>query len=134
MSRDAVTYSNSGHLACYGLPLTNFDTGDLAGHLQRREFLYLDIGLPHVALKGARVFKVAAGTGQNSVYVACCKPAALTRPEPNPVSRNELMPFYSGLRPLHTSPTVETDLLQNFNPGELYEIVDSSRRSLFHVT
>lgn len=126
MPRDNALYSDAGHLAYYlkhGLSPTHYDTQDLAAHLQRRESLYRSIGLPPIAFKDARVLEVAAGTGQNSIYVACCRPGSLTLLEPNPVARQEITTTYRALKFPHTQPKVESALLQDFTASEPYDIV-----------
>lgn len=126
MSKDGSLYSDTGHLAYYlkhGLSPTRYDTRDLAAHLQRRESLYRSLGLPPIAFKDARVLEVAAGTGQNSVYVACCRPAMLTLLEPNPVAREQLTNTYAGLQLPHTKPQVEATMFQDFAARQPYDIV-----------
>jgi SAM-dependent methyltransferase len=126
MANDGALYSDAGHLAYYlkhGLSPTCYDTCDLTAHLQRRESLYRSLGLPPIAFKDARVLEIAAGTGQNSVYVACCRPTTLTLLEPNPIAREELANTYVDLEVPHTKPQVEAALFQDFAALESYDIV-----------
>jgi len=126
MPKDNAIYSSQGHLAYYlkhGLSPTNYDTRDLLAHLQRRESLYRSLGLPPAAFSGARVLEVAAGTGQNSLYVASCMPSALTLLEPNPVARGELGSSYAEFVLPHTRPVVEPKLFQDFSSSEPFDIV-----------
>lgn len=126
MPDDKAIYSTEGHLAYYlkhGLSPTHYDTRDLVAHLQRRESLYRSLGLPPFAFRAARVLEVAAGTGQNSLYVAGCMPKALTLLEPNPVARDEIAAAYAQFGLPHTAPAVEARLFQDFSPPDTYDVV-----------
>jgi SAM-dependent methyltransferase len=100
-----------------------YDVGDMAAHLRRREALYNRLGLPPAAFRRNRVLEVAAGTGQNSLYVAQLLPAELVLLEPNPTAVNYLHAAYAGFGRPHTAPEVVARTLQEFDPAEPFDVV-----------
>src|SRR5579871_660200 len=60
-----------------------YDLTSMQAHLERRSSLYLKLGLPPIAFRSAKVLEVAAGLGQNSLYIAHMLPEKLVLLEPN---------------------------------------------------
>jgi len=118
--------SGDGHLAYYlrhGISPVRYHVEEMAAHLDRRDSLYRSLGLPPIAFKGADVLEVAPGSGQNSLYVATCLPAALTLLEPNPAARHDIEAAYAALRQPHTQPVLVAQTLEAFCPERQFDIV-----------
>ncbi len=116
----------SGHLDYYvrhGISPVRYRTGGLGAHFERREALYRLLGLPPVAFKGARVLEVAAGSGQNSLYVAACLPARFDLVEPNPAGLHDIEAAYAGLEVGHTKPVLHPVMIQDFETDAPFDIV-----------
>lgn len=126
MADSVELYSKDGHLSYYkkfGLSPVRYDLGDLQAHFDRRRSLYRSVGLPPVAFKGVRVLEVAAGSGQNSLYVAICRPAEFELVEPNPVGIADIAAAYAGLELPHTAPRIHEVMFQDFQAERPYDIV-----------
>lgn len=107
----------------HGIAPVNYDLSDMAAHLQRREALYNKLGLPPVAFRGSSVLEVAAGTGQNSLYLAHLQPAILVLLEPNATAVDKLRATYDAFTLPHVSPEIVTDTLEEFTPQRQFDIV-----------
>jgi ubiquinone/menaquinone biosynthesis C-methylase UbiE len=70
----------------YGIAPVRYDLSDVSVHFQRREALYNRLALPPLTFRGSRVLEVAAGTGQNSLYIAHLQPARLVLLDPNAIA------------------------------------------------
>lgn len=115
-----------GHLEYYtrhGLNPVRYDTTDLTRHLQRRASLYRTLGIPPLAIRGAQVLEVAAGSGQNSLYLARQGPAELTLVEPNPVARADIAAVYADPAASPVRPRVVAKRLEEFDPPGRYDLV-----------
>lgn len=125
MTSDASTIAG-GHLKYYkarGLAPVAYRTDDLRAHLERRDSLYRSLGLPPTAFKGVRVLEVAAGTGQNSLYVAHCEPKSLDLVEPNPAGLAAIAAAYEAFRLPHTVPVVHALQLEEFAAKSAFDVV-----------
>jgi 2-polyprenyl-3-methyl-5-hydroxy-6-metoxy-1,4-benzoquinol methylase len=96
---------------------------DLDAHLQRRGSLYRMLGLLPGALRGADVLEVAAGTGQNSLYLASRMPRTLTLVEPNPAGLRRIDALYRATPLPHVAPEVINTTLEQFDPRREYDVV-----------
>lgn len=107
----------------HGISPVRYEMGDLNAHLDRRDFLYRTLGLPPTAFKGCAVLEVAAGSGQNSLYVASRMPAVYDLVEPNPVGLRDIQAAYAGFPLPHTSPRLMAEQFESFTPDRAYDIV-----------
>ena len=97
--------------------------GSIDEHLDRRDALYRSLGLPFVAINGARVLEVASGTGQNSLHVASCGPASLDLVEPTATGRRDIEANYRAFDRPHTTPQLHACTLQEFESANPFDIV-----------
>ena len=115
-----------GHLSYYkehGISPVRYNYADPASHFQRRDCLYRSLGLPPAAFRGVRVLEVAAGSGQNSLYVATRRPASYDLVEPNPAGLRDIEAAYAGLSLPHTAPELYTTRFEDFAANASYDIV-----------
>lgn len=121
------TYASAtGHLDYYkehGISPVRYDLSDLDAHLDRRDFLYRSLGLPPTAFKGVAVLEVAAGSGQNSLYVASLGPALYDLVEPNPAGVRDIKAVYEGFERPHTTPNLIVEQFETFKAQRSYDIV-----------
>jgi 2-polyprenyl-3-methyl-5-hydroxy-6-metoxy-1,4-benzoquinol methylase len=111
------------HLEYYmrhGLNPVRYEMANLSHHLQRRESLYRSLGLPRRTFRGARILEVAAGTGQNSLYLASLDPAELVLIEPNPVAQRDIAALYQDHL---VRPKLIAEAFQNFASDGEFDIV-----------
>jgi 2-polyprenyl-3-methyl-5-hydroxy-6-metoxy-1,4-benzoquinol methylase len=92
-------------------------------HFERRASLYRTLGLLPLAFRGARTLEVAAGSGQNSLYVASLMPESLTLLEPNPTAIEEIKQLYAQTEVPHTPPLLVESTLQDYIPPARFDIV-----------
>jgi 2-polyprenyl-3-methyl-5-hydroxy-6-metoxy-1,4-benzoquinol methylase len=114
------------HLEFYtlhGISPVDYRMDDLDAHLQRRGSLYRMLGLLPGTIRGADVLEVAAGTGQNSLYLATRMPRSLTLVEPNPVGLRRIEGLYATVELPHVAPTVVNSTLEAFEPLHPYDVV-----------
>lgn len=123
MPKVARTRSHLEYYAQYGISPVHYDLSDLDAHFERRASLYRLLGLTPLAFRGARVLEVAAGTGQNSLYVATLAPRSLTLVEPNRAGLERMRALYASTRIAHTAPQIVEHRLEDIEPGERYDIV-----------
>jgi len=114
------------HLEFYtthGIAPVDYRMDDLEAHLQRRGSLYRMLGLVPGALRGADVLEIAAGTGQNSLYLASRLPRTLTLVEPNPAGLRRISDLYASCKLPHTAPQVVSAKLEVFDPQRQFDVV-----------
>ncbi|MFO0823450.1 MAG: class I SAM-dependent methyltransferase [Gemmataceae bacterium] len=115
----------TGHLEYYkqhGINPVRYDTADPELHLERRGSLYRMLGITPLAIRNSRVLEVAAGTGQNSLYIAKQRPASLTLVEPNPTAQRDIATVYSSA-PDATHPEVVTCRFEEYEPAQPFDLV-----------
>lgn len=100
-----------------------YDLSSLRAHFQRRHALYRTLGILPLTVRGANVLEVAAGSGQNSVYLASLLPVRLTLLEPNPVGLQSIRECYKGLSLRHTQPEIIESRLESYEPEQKFDIV-----------
>lgn len=76
-----------------------------------------------LAFRNANVLEVAAGSGQNSFYVASLKPRSLTLLEPNPRGIADIRALYAAQEVSHTAPTLVEKKLEDFQPDRRWDVV-----------
>lgn len=117
---------SSTHLDFYtehGISPVHYLATDMREHFERRASLYRGLGVPPLAFRGARVLEVAAGSGQNSLYVASLMPQSLALVEPNPAGMREIGNLYRNTDIPHVSPELVDATLQAYNPEQRFDIV-----------
>lgn len=97
--------------------------GSLAEHLERRESLYNMLGLPGMLFRNAKVLEIAAGSGQNSLYVAARQPSRYVIVEPNPVALKQIEETYRNFNIPHTRPQIIPSTLENYSSNQSFDIV-----------
>jgi SAM-dependent methyltransferase len=116
----------AGHLAYYlrhGLNPVRYEMADLRRHLDRRESLYRTLGLPARLFRGARVLEAAAGSGQNSLYVAGLGPRELVLVEPNPTAQRDIRRLYATAGSTAVQPRLVESTFQDFQSDQLFDVV-----------
>lgn len=126
MAEQTRKSSAGGHLTFYtqhGISPVRYATAGLDEHFERRDALYRTLGLPPVAFKGARVLEVAPGSGQNSLYVACQRPAHYELVDPNPTGLHDIEAAYAALEAPHTAPTLRPVRFEDYAVDAPFDIV-----------
>ncbi|MEO8040819.1 MAG: class I SAM-dependent methyltransferase [Betaproteobacteria bacterium] len=100
-----------------------YDFSSVDAHLQRRASLYRALGVLPLAIQGSSVLEVAAGSGQNSLYVATLRPRCLTLLEPNRTGISDIETLYANQPLPHTHPAVVCAKLEDFQPDERFDLV-----------
>ena len=115
------------HLEFYtkhGISPVHYSKTELNDHLTRRSSLYRNLGLLPITVKGSSVLEVAAGSGQNSLYLSTLEPKSLSLVEPNPTGFSEIQELYAiNNGPKFTQPVIFNTTLQEFNPNNKFDIV-----------
>lgn len=91
--------------------------------LEYRESLYKGVGISALAIRGSDVLEVAAGSGQNSLFIASCLPNSLTLVDPNPTSIEQITDVYSKFNRKHTKPQLIPKMLEDFRSKIQFDIV-----------
>jgi 2-polyprenyl-3-methyl-5-hydroxy-6-metoxy-1,4-benzoquinol methylase len=107
----------------HGITPVSYDLSSLHAHFERRASLYRSLRLPSLAIRNAHVLEVAAGTGQNSLYLAAQRPAQLTLVEPNPAGYQAIQSLYQSQSIEHTTPVLTREKLEVFAPRDQFDIV-----------
>ena len=114
------------HLEFYlehGISPVHQDISNLSIHLERRKSLYQCLGLSRSYFRGKKILEVGPASGENSLYVAACKPDKFDLLEPNPVAVDEIPKLYRQLNVPHTIPNVIMQTLEKFETDQTYDIV-----------
>lgn len=96
---------------------------NLNEHLERRQSLYNMLGMPGLLFRGKRVLEIAAGSGQNSLYIAAQNPSRYVIVEPNPVALKQIEAAYASFNLQCTCPDIEPVTLENYKADETFDIV-----------
>lgn len=100
-----------------------YDLSSMDSHLSRRFALYSKLGLLPLTFANSSVLEVAAGTGQNSLYVAQCKPSRLVLLEPNAAGVSHIHDAYTAFPHSHTAPEIIVQTLEDYSPENTFDIV-----------
>lgn len=106
-----------------GISPVHYLASSLDEHLERRQSLYDMLGLPGLLFRDKKVLEIAAGSGQNSLYVAAQRPSKYVIVEPNPVALKQLEETYRDFPIPHTRPEVIPVTLENYAPDETFDVV-----------
>jgi 2-polyprenyl-3-methyl-5-hydroxy-6-metoxy-1,4-benzoquinol methylase len=107
----------------HGISPVHYRVDSIEAHFDRRDSLYRSLGLPPLAFRNHRVLEVAAGSGQNSLYVASCLPQTYDLVEPNTAGIRDIRKTYEGYAGSHTPPTLHEVQFENYKPDEAYDVV-----------
>ncbi len=106
-----------------GISPVNYYAKNTNEHLARRKSLYNMLGIPSIAIKNSRVLEIAAGSGQNSLYISSERPIEFVIVEPNPAALEQISTNFTGLPPNYTPPTVLPLKVEDFKPQSNFDIV-----------
>jgi hypothetical protein len=106
-----------------GISPVHYLANSLGEHFDRRKSLYDMLGLPGLLFRDRKVLEIAAGSGQNSLYVAAQRPAKYVIVEPNPVALKQIEETYRDFTIPHTRPEVIPVTLENYAPEETFDVV-----------
>lgn len=106
-----------------GISPVYYQAKSVAEHLERRQSLYDMLGLPGLLFRGRKVLEFAAGSGQNSLYVAAQMPERFMIVEPNPVALKQIGESYADFEFPHTAPEIVPKMLEDFASDELFDVV-----------
>lgn len=118
-------HTASGHLDYYvqhALNPVRYDMRNRAWHFQRRASLYRSLGIHPVTVRNARVLEVAAGSGQNSLYLASLRPRHFTLVEPNPVAVRDIKALYAEPAFAFWRPELFEGKFEDFRPALPYDV------------
>ena len=107
----------------FGISPVHQDIADLTRHLERRQSLYLSLGLTGATFRGSDVLEVGPGSGHNSLFVASQVPKTYTLLEPNPTAVREIGLLYDGFPLPHVRPRVIAEKLEDFESEDGFDIV-----------
>lgn len=111
------------YYAEHGIAPVRYDLSSLDAHLERRESLYNMLGMPSLAFRGANVLEVAAGTGQNSLYIASQMPKSLTLLEPNKPGLAFIEKTYAEFDRPCVAPTILNMKLEDFETEDRFDSI-----------
>lgn len=120
------TKPTGGHLQYYrqhAISPVHYRIENINSHFDRRDSLYRSLGLPPVAFREARALEVAPGSGQNSLYVANCRPASYDLVEPNSAGLKDIEATYKAFDQPHTAPRIHPVQFEDFDPSARFDIV-----------
>ncbi|MBP6917377.1 MAG: methyltransferase domain-containing protein [Legionellaceae bacterium] len=101
----------------------HYDLNCMQSHLERRQALYQKLGLLPLTFRQSNVLEIAAGTGQNSLYIAQLMPKKFVLLEPNEVAVSHIKNTYEQFTHPHTQPQIVSTTLENYLPEESFDIV-----------
>lgn len=107
----------------HGISPVCYLANDLSEHLERRQSLYNMLGLPGILFRGKKILEIAAGSGQNSLYVALQRPSRYVIVEPNPVALKQIEETYRDFSGPHTRPEIIPITLEEYPSKELFDVV-----------
>ena len=96
---------------------------NLEKHFQVREALFRLLGVQPKFLEGKTILEVAAGLGQNALFLAAQGPAQFDICEPNHMAMEALKKNFKEAPVDCTEPTLFEEKFENFNSGRAYDFV-----------
>lgn len=91
--------------------------------LEYRASLYRGIGILPLTIKGSDVLEVAAGSGQNGLFIASCIPNSYTLVEPNPTAIRHIKDVYKKFKHKHTKPQLIPQMFESYSRKKQFDIV-----------
>lgn len=98
------------------------DLSDLGRHFRRRDSLYRFLGIPALAIRGARIAEFGPGSGHNALHTAQLGPARYLLVDGNPRGVSEMRRLFAqhGLRaPIE----IVESLIEDFATEERFDVV-----------
>lgn len=106
-----------------GISPVKYTASTISENLKRRKSLYDMLGMPGLLFRGKKVLEIAAGSGQNSLYIAAQQPSKYVLIEPNPVAQKQIAESYSNFDIPHTRPEIIPVTLESYLSNETFDIV-----------
>lgn len=91
--------------------------------LEQRRSLYRGIGILSSTIQAKNVLEIAAGSGQNSMFISINNPKRLVLIEPNRTALNDIFNNYGKLELAHTKPEIFDCRLEDYKSEERFDIV-----------
>ena len=91
--------------------------------LDQRKSLYRGIGITPLTINNKSILEIAAGSGQNSIFLAINNPKNLVLIEPNPKAVLDIRQNNNQIKINHTLPKILDIQLENYNSLEFFDIV-----------
>jgi SAM-dependent methyltransferase len=107
----------------HGLNPVRYEMANRDWHFQRRASLCRSLGVHPLTVRNSRVLEVAAGSGQNSLYLASLRPRHFTLVEPNPVAVRDIKALYREPEFAPWRPTLFEGKLEDFEAEEPFDLV-----------
>ncbi len=101
----------------HGISPVNQDVTDLPAHFARRAHLYRSLGIPPMAVRGARVLEIGPGSGDNALYTLSLKPREYLALEPNPAGA------VAARARLGAGAAVVETRIEDYEPYRLWDLV-----------
>ena len=106
-----------------GISPVNYYANNINEHLARRKSLYDMLGMPSLAIRDSHILEVAAGSGQNSLYISGQSPKEFTIVEPNPAALKQIKENFASSPDHYTLPKVLPLKIEEFKPLSNFDIV-----------
>lgn len=100
----------------------NQDVSDLTRHLQRRESLYLALGIVPALIEGRSVIEFGPGSGHNAIYTSSLEPARYVLVDGNPTGLRAAGKLLDEYVPGGNRLFVES-LIENYRTDERFDLV-----------
>jgi len=106
-----------------GISPVNYYANNINEHLARRKSLYDMLGMPSLAIRDSHILEVAAGSGQNSLYISAQRPKEFVIVEPNPAALKQIKENFASSPDHYTLPKVLPLKIEEFKPLSNFDIV-----------
>jgi SAM-dependent methyltransferase len=107
----------------YNLATTRQNISDFQMYFEKRESLYLLLGILPSFFLDRTVLEVGPGSGYNSLYTATLKPSKYVLVEPNKAAVGDIWSLFSKYPDLGKRIRIEQALLEEFSTTETFDFV-----------